>query len=210
MLDALEMNKRLKAMLLEMESSAGGGSGPPRRSAPSTRPPPAAAGPPRVRRVDSEHAIRSAIDNTAPLVGPARPSKTNFTFDDEKLVEIGRGNHRLMEKLTKITSDRKVASFTIREPKGPSEASAAINRRKMASKIEADNQACVCVCVCVCVSVCVSVSVSVRACVRVYGCVCHSTVPLRCITGVSEAACVREAYNGCCARKARAAEEVKV
>lgn len=144
--EALEMNRRLKAMLREMEASGGPAAAavlPKRGPKPVAR---SADAPARARRVES-YDVRSTIDNTVPDRGPARAAKSNFTFGDDKLVEIGKGNHRLVEKLSRIATERKpgTLSFSVLEPKGPSVASSAINRRRAASKIQADNEVSGCV-----------------------------------------------------------------
>lgn len=80
--------------------------------------------------------VRSVIDMSAPALGPVRAPKNNHTFSDDKLVDISRGNHLLMDRLSRVKSS--LAPVVV--VKRPAEASASINRRKQASKIQADNE----------------------------------------------------------------------
>lgn len=143
--DAVEMNRRLKAMLREMESQsrmpAAHPTRPPRSSDISGKGRRAEAG------VSSHVDVKSTIDRSAPAAGPVRAPKSNFTYTDDRLVDIAKGNHLLVEKLAKI-SVSKSSIPGAHESRGPSEASSSINRRRAAAKIQNDNEVgCLCVCV---------------------------------------------------------------
>ncbi len=71
----------------------------------------------------------------------SRPATNNFTFTDDRLLEIGKGNLRLMQHLGKVTSVVGAAVIAAPVP-GPAvrEASAAINRRKQKTAIKKENE----------------------------------------------------------------------
>ena len=144
--DAMEMNRKLKAMLREMESQgmrAPSFKGELPTSSGRVAGSASSGGAGHHRRAPSDAsggiAVKSTIDMSAPAAGPLRPLKSNFTFNDDKLVDISKGNHRLMDKLTKISTSKSTIPGAAAS-RGPAVASATINRRKAANKIQADNE----------------------------------------------------------------------
>lgn len=70
------------------------------------------------------------------------PKPASFTFKEDRLAEIGRGNLRLMKNLHAIHSGAggpPGGIAAVVERKGPKMASAALNRKKQKSKIEMEN-----------------------------------------------------------------------
>jgi hypothetical protein len=137
--DAVEMNRRLKAMLREMEAQ---GRMP---AAHPTKPPRSGDVSSKGRRTEaaaSSHSdIKSSIDRSPPAAGPVRAPKSNFTYTDDRLVDIAKGNHLLVEKLAKI-SVSKSSIPGAHEARAPVVASSSINRRRAAAKIQNDNEVC--------------------------------------------------------------------
>lgn len=75
----------------------------------------------------------------APKPGARALAKSNYTFDDDRLGDIGRGNLMLMDRLTKINSGAGV--MQTRQKKVALRSSSAINRGRAAQKIVNDNAA---------------------------------------------------------------------
>lgn len=76
---------------------------------------------------------------TKKRTGPARSAKTNYTFDSTRLDDIGRGNERLMNALTRINRGSSKPAAARRPVKKRS--SASINRRRANNKIMDENLA---------------------------------------------------------------------
>mmetsp|Transcript_23449 Transcript_23449/g.65926 ORF Transcript_23449/g.65926 Transcript_23449/m.65926 type:complete len:272 (-) Transcript_23449:284-1099(-) len=74
-------------------------------------------------------------------VGAAPVAKNNFTFRDDDLIRIGRGNMRLMDNLTAIQSGKGVMSTKDAPRRLPAKSSAAINRARASNKIQNENAA---------------------------------------------------------------------
>mmetsp|Transcript_135847 Transcript_135847/g.330229 ORF Transcript_135847/g.330229 Transcript_135847/m.330229 type:complete len:168 (+) Transcript_135847:3-506(+) len=72
-------------------------------------------------------------------VGAAPLPRANYTFDDDHLHRIGKGNAMLMDRLTAINSGKGVMQTRAR--KTTLRSSAAINRQRQAQKIVNDNAA---------------------------------------------------------------------
>lgn len=70
---------------------------------------------------------------------PGGPKPASFTFKEDRLAEIGRGNLRLMKNLHAIHSGAAPGIAAVAERKGPKIASAALNRKRQKSKIEMEN-----------------------------------------------------------------------
>jgi hypothetical protein len=83
---------------------------------------------------------RAAIDNSAPAtLGILRSDKYDYTFTDDKLIDITRGNASLLDRLHRVATRKTgVTSGPVIIKK---ESSQSINRRKQAAEIERQNMA---------------------------------------------------------------------
>lgn len=162
--DALELNKKLRQMVMASETgeldippelmamlgeSAGLGLG---GSAPGGPPPaatggyrsamdflPAAGGSGGAGLTGTKRRPKKKTVKSAPRVGAAPLPKANYTFNDDSLHRIGKGNAMLMDRLTAINAGKGVMQTRARKPTLRS--SAAINRQRQAHKIVNDNAA---------------------------------------------------------------------
>jgi hypothetical protein len=76
--------------------------------------------------------------SSRPSAAGAGPSRDNYSFDRTTLIEIGRGNKALLNRLAAVATRKPtLASEAIK--KGPVESSAQRNRRKAAEEIEKAN-----------------------------------------------------------------------
>jgi hypothetical protein len=76
--------------------------------------------------------------SSRPSAAGAGPSRDNYSFDRTTLIEIGRGNKALLNRLAAVATRKPIlASEAVK--KGPVESSAQRNRRKAAEEIEKAN-----------------------------------------------------------------------
>ena len=74
-----------------------------------------------------------------PTAAGAGPSRDNYSFDRTTLIEIGRGNKALLNRLAAVATRKPTIAPGVGVKKGPVESSAQRNRRKAAEEIEKAN-----------------------------------------------------------------------
>jgi hypothetical protein len=77
--------------------------------------------------------------SSRPPAAGAGPSRDNYSFDRTTLIEIGRGNKALLNRLAAVATRKPTIAPGAAVKKGPIESSAQRNRRKAAEEIEKAN-----------------------------------------------------------------------
>lgn len=111
-------------------------------------PPPAARGP-AVQRVHRSapagvpapkaRSVMRPKPSVAPSAAAARPKRSNYTFSDDRLTDIQRGNIALLDRMQRIAVKGTETAPGRSKPAVKVESSAAINRRKRDSEIARQN-----------------------------------------------------------------------
>lgn len=85
-------------------------------------------------------AVRARVDTAPPPSGPSRIMKSDYTFKDERLIEIGRENLHLLERLSAVASRRPGGAVVAAAvPAGPRVSTHTINRKRQATAIQKEN-----------------------------------------------------------------------
>lgn len=85
--------------------------------------------------------VRARVDVRPPALGPARMPRSDYSFKDERLVEIGRENYHLLERLSAIASRPVAREGSVAAPPPPSArlSTQTINRKRQTDSIHKEN-----------------------------------------------------------------------